>query len=115
MSSDVRDARLFDHDPLSGVTEFFLYDPETDGFTIQSQQDVEPFLELNKRQFNNVGDYQRYKGEWVKIASVPATVIMQLAQQGILRPDGSILDEPRYRAWLNDPSNIFFRTRPGRV
>lgn len=112
---DVRDPRLFDHDPLTGVTEFFLYDPETDGFTIQSQQDVEPFLEMNKRQYNNVGDYRRYTGEWHKIASLPATIVMQLAEKKILRADGSILDEPRYRAWLNDPDNRLFRTRPGRV
>jgi hypothetical protein len=33
--ADVRDRRFFDHDPLLGHTEYFHYDPETDGFAIE--------------------------------------------------------------------------------
>jgi hypothetical protein len=114
VSGSITDARLFDHDPLTGVTEFYYYHPDTDGFTIESRQDVEPLLEQNQRLWNETERSTRY-GEWTRIASLPAVIVMQLAEQHILRMDGSILDDKKYRAWLNDSANRLFRTRAGNV
>lgn len=112
----IRDPRVLDVDPLAGVVELFHYDPDTDGFSVEYQQDVEPFLELNKAQYNDVSDYRRYGGEkWYKIATLPNVTIMELARQGILSPAGAILDDARYRRWLNDSENRYYRTRPGKV
>lgn len=106
--------RLLDHDEYLGLTEWFTYNDETDGFTIETVQDVEPLLERNKALWNDTEKHTRY-GELTRIASVPPVIVMELAKQGILRMDGSILDEPRYRAWLNDRDNLCFRTRAGKV
>ena len=112
----IRDPRLLDVDPLTGVVEWFSYEPDTDGFTVQYEQDVEPLLEQNKRQYNNVSDYRRFAGErWHKVASLPNVIVMELAKQGILSYAGAILDEKRFRRWLNDSDNMLFRTRPGKV
>lgn len=109
------DPRLFDHDPLTGVTEYFVFDEDTGGFTIETQQDVEPLVEINKALYNDTGDYRRFGGELHRIASLPNVIVMELSKQGILTPAGRILDDKRFRRWLNDPDNRLFRTRPGRV
>lgn len=114
MAGDVRDPRLFDYDEFSGVTELFIYDPDTEGFTIQTQQDVEPLIERNKALWNEKEKHSRY-GELAHIASIPPVILMDLAQKGILTVGGKILDDKRYRAFLNDSDNRCFRTRPGRV
>ena len=49
-----------------------------------------------------------------KIASVPLTVIDELNKQGIMR-GFHVLDQARFKAWLNHPDNRAFRTRPGRI
>lgn len=114
MSGNVKDARLFDDGSLTGVTEWYHYDDLSGGFTIQSTQDVEPLLELNKNLWNDSEKHSRY-GEWSRVASIPAVIVMELAKQGILTAGGSILDAKRFRAWLNDRDNLLFRTRAGRV
>jgi hypothetical protein len=112
MSGNVADPRLFDHDPFSGHTEYFHYDPETDGFSIETQQDVEYIIETNKALSN---DAPTRFGELTRVASIPSVVVMQLAAQGILSSAGAILDADRFRLWLNDRDNRAFRTRTGKV
>lgn len=108
------DRRLLEHDEFTGITEWFTYDDETDGFTIESVQDVEPLVELNKALWNNTEKHTKY-GDLTRIASTPPIIVMELAKQGILSPAGKILDHKRYRAWLNDSDNRVFRTRAGKV
>lgn len=112
MAAGIRDPRLFDVNPHLGTTEWFHYDPDTDGFVLETVQDVEPLIEQNKDLFNNAP--LRY-GEWSHVAALPTVIVMLLAKQGILSASGAILDDQRFRAWLNDRDNRAFRTRPGRV
>ena len=106
--------RLLGHDEISGTTEFFHFDPVTEGFTVETLQDVEPLLERNKTLWNAAEKHTKY-GEWSRVASIPPVIIMELAKQGILTAAGSILDHKKYRAFLNDPANRHWRTRPGKV
>jgi hypothetical protein len=108
----VSDRRFFDHDEFSGLTEWFIGTDE--GFIIETTQDVEPLIEANKRLWNNTEKHTKY-GEWTRIASTPFVILMELNKKGILRMDGSILDDKKYRDWLNDHENRHFRTRAGRV
>ena len=39
--------RVFDHDEEAGITEYFYYDDDTDGFVIETVQDVTGLIELN--------------------------------------------------------------------
>lgn len=110
--SDVRDARLFDHDPLFGHTEYFHFDPDTGGFTIETVQDVEPLLEVNKALAN---DAPLRWGEWTHVASLPSVIVIELTKQGIMAGPGHIADPPRFKKWLNDRNNRLFRTRHGHV
>lgn len=112
MSATTR--RLFDHDETTGMTEWFTYDPHSGGFVIETTQDVSALLEVNRALYNASDTRAKYDN-LTRIASIPNVVLMDLAKQGIVTPAGRILDDKKYRAWLNDPANVYFRVRPGRV
>lgn len=98
--------KVFDVDPLSGITSYWHYDDATDTALIEKRQDVSDILDANKAEFNE--DHGRY-GEWTKIASIPLSVYYDLKAKGIV-------DDPvAMKRWLNDADNRFFRTRPGTV
>ena len=88
---------------------------ETDnGLVIATTQDVSAIVEQNKKEYNqNNGRW----GEDVfdnKIASIPLTVIDDLNKVCIMR-GFHVVDQKRFKAWLNNPDNRFFRTKQGRV
>lgn len=87
---------------------------DVDGnYFIENKQNISGILESNKAQFNAIDERAKW-GEWTKIASLPNVVIDDLNKQGIMR-GFAVLDEKRFRIFLNDPDNRFFRTRPGQV
>jgi len=49
-----------------------------------------------------------------KIASIPMTVIDSLNHKGIMR-GFHIVDQKRFKEFLNNPDNRVFRTREGKV
>jgi len=86
------------------------------GLVIQTSQDVSDIVEQNVKEFNLYDERTKWSDDPFgnKIASVPLTVIDDLNKQGIMR-GFHVLDEKRFKAWLNHPDNRFFRTRPGKV
>ena len=87
---------------------------DVDGkYFIENSQDISGIIESNKAQFNAIDEKAKW-GEWTKVASIPNVVIDELNKQGIMR-GFAVLDEKRFRLFLNDPDNRFFRTRPGQV
>ena len=95
--------RLFGHDPLTGVTEYWHVTDKGE-YVIEKIQDVTSIVEANKRQYNEAP--QKY-GDMNKVASIPLSVYYELKRQGIA-------DDPKaVRKWLNDSNNQAFRTRLG--
>jgi hypothetical protein len=95
--------RLFGHDPLTGVTEYWHVTDKGE-YVIEKIQDVTSIVEANKRQYNEAP--QKY-GDMNKVASIPLSVYYELKRQGIA-------DDPKaFRKWLNDSNNQAFRTRLG--
>jgi hypothetical protein len=70
--------RLLDHDPLTGVSEYFSYDASTDTSYIETTQDVEPILDVNKT-LQNDPDYSKdgIKKEMWHYAQIPIVVQMK--------------------------------------
>jgi hypothetical protein len=60
---------------MTGVTEWFHYDPTTGDVHIETVQDVEPFLEIN-RALANDDEFtkQGIKNEMWRYASIPVVV-----------------------------------------
>ena len=90
------------------------HNTEDGGLVIETVQDVSSIIEQNKKEYN------ANNGKWGgdifdnKIASIPLTVIDDLNKAGIMR-GFHVLDQKKFRAWLNNPDNRFFRTRQGKV
>ena len=80
---------------------------------LEVRQDVSQIIEQNKAQFNAIDERAKW-GEFTKIASLPMVVIDDLNKKGIMR-GFAVMDQKRFKAFLNDPDNRFFRTRPGEV
>lgn len=68
--------RVIDHDPLTGITTWFDYDPATDMTFVGREQDVEAILERNKI-LQNHERYTRdgFKNEWWHYATIPNVLI----------------------------------------
>lgn len=93
--------------------------PSDDSITIESQQDVQDIIDLNKFEYNSIDERARWTrrgkdGMDVPIARIPMVVYMELIRKGILDHKGTG-DAKTFNAWLNDPDNRFFRTRPGHI
>lgn len=97
---------ISDDSAYSGIVTSFQYDADTDEAIISKEQDVSAIIEANKAEFNDAPD--RW-GEWTKVGSIPLSVYYELERKGILH------DQKALAAWLNDPDNRAFRTRPGTI
>lgn len=83
------------------------------GLIIRTTQDVTDIVEQNKAQYNASSVHDKW-GDLTKVASLPFTIVDKLNRQGIMR-GFAVINEKEFRAFLNDPENRFFRTRPGKV
>jgi hypothetical protein len=75
--------RLLERDPLTGTERWFEYDPVTKECSIETVQDVEPILEMNKALQTHNDGYSKTR-EWRRAASIPNTLIYEwLTKEGI--------------------------------
>ncbi len=83
---------------------------------IQTAQDVSALVEANKKEFNSYDERAKWSDQLYgnKVASIPFTAIDDLNKAGIMR-GFHVVDDVRFAAWLNDPENRAWRTRPGVV
>jgi len=86
------------------------------GIVIETRQDVTANIEQNLKEFNSYDERAKWSDDMFgnKVASIPLTVIDDLNAKGIMR-GFAVIDEKQMKAWLNNPDNRFFRTRPGKV
>ena len=102
-------SKVFDIDPVTGVKKMWHYDADKDEAIIETIIDASDVVEDNKAEFNYFDERASWKGDLHKVASIPMSLYYDLKAKGITE------DQARFKAWLNDPDNRFFRTRPGRV
>lgn len=94
------------------ISSTVWHDSPSDGtFALESVQDVQDIVDLNKAQFNAIRRGEPFRSETNNhIARVGMVQYMELLRKGIidLHGDG---DYTRFDAWLKE--NSVFRTRPG--
>lgn len=101
-------------DDSDGITSLVHTDGET--ITFEDFQDVENVLEMNKLLYNDVDAKTPFKGDGLhRVASIPLVVMVELERQGIVDSAWNVKDEARFLRFLDDPENIYFRTRPGKL
>jgi hypothetical protein len=75
---------LFDYDQLTGVTQYYDYDPVKDEHRMTSVQDLDVFMEALKQKRNNPEAWAKgVKEEWAHYASIPPVIEMELRKKGI--------------------------------
>jgi hypothetical protein len=87
---------------------------DKDEITIQQEQDVTALMEANKAEYNAADTKWSDQLFGNKVASIPFTAIDKLNKLGVMK-GYNILDQKRFFAWLNDPENLYFRTKPGHL
>ena len=87
---------------------------DKDEITIQQEQDVTALIDQNKKEYNNAETKWSDQLFGNKVASIPFTAIDKLNKQGIMK-GFTVLDQKRFFAFLNDPDNLYFRTKPGQL
>ena len=104
-------AKLLEKD---NVRQKVAHNTDDGEIVIATEQDVSNIIEQNKKEYNATN------GRWGedvfdnKIASIPLTVIDDLNKLNIMR-GFHVIDQKKFKAWLNNPDNRFFRTRQGKV
>jgi hypothetical protein len=102
--------RLLDIDPLTKVRSMFhSEDPDGNDMILEDVQDVTEILDHNKAERHMHDERSGWKGDMHRVASIPLVVWAELKREGIAT------DTKRLKKWLDDPDNMAFRTRPGRV
>lgn len=97
---------------------------EGDGkFGIHREQDVEPVLDYAAAQ-RELQEGHRW-GDGKMVATIPDTIVERMMRDprihpkdelaGIMSRGYKIIDEKRWKAWLNDSENSLFRTFKGEV
>lgn len=89
------------------------YADDDGNLVMKAESNLAPIIEANKNSYNQIDERARW-GDGQMVADIPFPVIEDLNRQGILR-GFAVIDQKRMKAWLNNPDNRFFRTRPGRV
>ena len=106
MAQSITDPRILDHDPATGITEYFYSNADGTEFTIETRQDITELVEVNRRiQNDSTGRW----GEMAHIASYPLCVWWENKQKHLYD------DDREHRRWLNDPDQRVFRCKLGRV
>lgn len=103
------DKRLFSHNELTGVTEWFVFDEDTSRVEMVAEQDVTDLTDENVRSQNEVAQRGMRWGEFTRVATIPMALYNQWLIEGRTRDQGWL------RKWLNERDNRLFRTRLGRV
>jgi hypothetical protein len=101
-------SRPFGSNRLFGIRRTFHEDPTTGLVTVETEQDVTAALEESKALYNRHDEHSPW-GDVNLVAQIPLSVRFDPKLQHIFS------DPKKYRAWLNDPDQRAFRTRPGRL
>ena len=104
--------RILDHDPVSGMTEIYRSNPHDKTFSIQTVQDVAPYLDNNKELLAE--SRKDWKGDLHEVAEIPPVVWLQWWREFGSDP-GSKANRARLKAKLNSNEWQHLRVKGGRI
>ncbi|CAB4126393.1 hypothetical protein UFOVP89_37 [uncultured Caudovirales phage] len=94
------------------ITTF--HDVDDGGVVIAREQNVSALIDANKEEYNTADSKWNDNALENRVARIPMAVFEDLQKQGITR-GFTVIDMPRFKAWLNNPDNRVFRTKAGRI
>lgn len=107
-----------DIDAQTGIIETFSKDKQTGKIHIHKQQDVNPFLQVNKNEMDQ--QTGGFKGGWHKMASIPPIVIEmwreEMKAKGYSNPNPLAAENKKFLLGkLNSPDWNKLRTKQGMI
>ena len=108
--------RVLSVDPEARRKTTYHYDNDGSQY-ITTEQDVTEILDVNKRVANQyeknsmIGNTQKHHQE---VANIPLTIFYDLKKK-FGDPQDNPEAKKKWKAWLNDPDNRFFRTGGGQI
>ena len=85
-----------------------------DQLVIAKSQNISQLIEANKEEYNTANSGWKDNALENRVARIPLAVFDDLEKQGITR-GFTVIDMPRFKAWLNNPDNRVFRTKAGKI
>lgn len=114
--------RLIDRDLMRRIRESF-HDEKDGRVGIFKEQDVQPVLE-EAAKMRELQEGMRW-GDGKHVAHIPVLFVERMMRDprkfpddelaGILGPGYKVLDQKRWKAWLNDSANALWRTYKGEI
>jgi hypothetical protein len=103
--------RTFSYEPDAARTRIFHYDVEKDdgSFIIETIQQIDELANAN--QYIRSEASTDWKGEFVRVASIPMNVLEDMKRKGV----DPYTEPERFAKWLDDSENQVFRTKAGRL
>jgi hypothetical protein len=100
------------YDPLTGIETIFHDRPDTDGFTIETRQDIDAIIKANKAAQNDGSNGWSPSRELKHVASIPfGVLLLWSSESGVEMNDPAFGDVVKRK--LNDPDMRYFRTGLG--
>lgn len=99
---------------MSDLKTHIQHDKVEDKLHIAHTQDVSPILESNRQAYNDSTKSDPW-GDFNRVASIPAVVVMEWMKEGINVMAPNYQDKKRIKAKLNSPEYAYLRTRKGRL
>ena len=87
---------------------------EDDKLVIATSQEIGALMDANKEEYNTASSGWSDNALENRVARIPMKVFEDLQKKGITR-GFTVIDMPRFKAWLNNPDNRVFRTKAGRI
>jgi hypothetical protein len=106
------ETRILEIDPSGQRREDFHYDHATGTTIITETEDLQYLISALKANHDYTPDkHGRWKGDAVKVGSIPVTMLYELMQAGIVDKQFRA-DEKKLQAWFNEHSKL--KATPGR-
>ena len=99
---------------MSDLKAHIQHDEMDDKLHIAHSQDVSPIIESNRRAYNETDKGDKW-GDWNRVASIPAVVVMEWMSLGINVMSPNYEDQKKIKKLLNSPEYAYLRTRKGRL
>lgn len=106
------DPIVLNHDPDTGITEYFHVLEDGREWAVESRQDVSGVLAVNQ-ELQKLDD-----GKWGDgrcVATIPFTVLEELQRIGMIDGMFNVKNNTDFAKWLNKAENKRYRTKLGRV
>jgi hypothetical protein len=99
---------------MSDLKAHIQHDEMDDKLHIAHAQDVSPIIRSNRKSFNASEKSDKW-GDWNRVASIPAVVVMEWMKEGINVMAPTYEDQKKIKKKLNSPEYAYLRTRKGRL